>query len=486
MARKAKEKQYERKRRKCTFTLSDQAREFLKKNVTNASRFIERLLEDAEKGIKGAYVTVSPIGESRWGGSNPRPADYESAASNKFDLESERKNGEKLDRNKPIVFEFVKDGKTVKMTSKARKLSEGRYYFDLESILYYAEVVKKDLRPRTRAGTRTAIYQLLYNGEKVVKAGGRFDGDPVTKLSAEIDYNAVLRFNDYANTVGANTTLTYGKAFLKHFGAMWDDSTLKSWSESLTYRAKKKKRAFATTGSKAAIEEKDILEDIRRYYDAIIAPPQTVQEHQGKAGFYRNLVTLLFGITTGIRSEEQNRVEWSDIEDAEKDYEITFEDGAKAIKPKHAFILTADKTKTNIDRIIPIHPDIEPYLKLLKEVYPRKPFDTPNYLNKRKEVSGTLQVRQFRNFASKYFNDYGFDEYRRIAIMGHDEGKLSEEAKRIADTKGVSALYRVYGTQEIVAHYRETLGRNFSPIPDFVDLDKIRYQLTTSYKEQKK
>lgn len=80
MGRKAKEKQYERKRRKCTFTLSDQAREFLKKNVTNASRFIERLLEDAEKGIKGAYVTVSPIGESRWGGSNPRPADYESAA----------------------------------------------------------------------------------------------------------------------------------------------------------------------------------------------------------------------------------------------------------------------------------------------------------------------------------------------------------------------------------------------------------------------
>ncbi len=62
MARQKKEKQYERKRRKYTFTLSDQAHEFLKNNVTNASRFVERLIEEAEKGIRGAYVTVSPIG----------------------------------------------------------------------------------------------------------------------------------------------------------------------------------------------------------------------------------------------------------------------------------------------------------------------------------------------------------------------------------------------------------------------------------------
>jgi hypothetical protein len=399
-------------------------------------------------------------------------------------LESRGKNGEKIDRDKPIVFEFIKDGKTVRKTSTARKLADGRYYFDLESILYYAEVVKKDLRPHTRNGTRTALYQLLYNGENVVKVGGRFDGDPVTKLSAEIDYNAALRFNDYANTVGANTTLTYGKAFLKHFGTMWNDSTLKSWSESLSYRAKKKKRAFATIGSKAAIEEKDILDDLRKYYDAIIAPPKTVQEHQGKAGIFRNMVTLLFGITTGIRSEEQHRVEWKDIHDSEKEYEITFEDGEKAKKPKHAFILTADKTKTHIDRIIPIHPDIRPYLMLLEKAYPKKPFDTSNYLNKRKEINASLQVRQFRNFASKYFNDYGFDEYRRIAIMGHDEGKLSEEAKRIANTKGVSALYRVYGPPDIVTHYMKTVGKQFAPIPSFVDFEKIQYQLSTPYKEQ--
>jgi hypothetical protein len=121
---------------------------------------------------------------------------------------------------------------------------------------------------------------------------------------------------------------------------------------------------------------------------------------------------------------------------------------------------------------------------LLEEVTPNKPFDTPNYLLKRKAVGAKLQVRQFRNFASKYFSDYGFDEFRRIAIMGHDEGKLSEEAKRIAASEGVSKLYRVYGPPDIVKHYMKTVGEKFSPVPDFVDFTKIRYRLTTPYREQ--
>ncbi len=62
MPRASKEKKYERKRRKCTFTLSDQARNFLANNVTNASRFIDELIKGAEKGIQPAIVTVSPIG----------------------------------------------------------------------------------------------------------------------------------------------------------------------------------------------------------------------------------------------------------------------------------------------------------------------------------------------------------------------------------------------------------------------------------------
>ena len=44
----AKEKHYERKRKKYTFTLPDEAAEFLHGSVTNAPRFIESLILSAK------------------------------------------------------------------------------------------------------------------------------------------------------------------------------------------------------------------------------------------------------------------------------------------------------------------------------------------------------------------------------------------------------------------------------------------------------
>ncbi len=57
----ANEKKYERKRRRLNITLSDQAHEFLKNRVTNASKFIEQLIISAEQGIQATIVTLSPI-----------------------------------------------------------------------------------------------------------------------------------------------------------------------------------------------------------------------------------------------------------------------------------------------------------------------------------------------------------------------------------------------------------------------------------------
>ena len=73
MPRPSKEKKYERKRRKCTFTLSDQSRNFLANNVTNASRFVDELIKGAEKGIQSAIVAVSPKNEWARRDSNSRP-----------------------------------------------------------------------------------------------------------------------------------------------------------------------------------------------------------------------------------------------------------------------------------------------------------------------------------------------------------------------------------------------------------------------------
>ena len=78
-----KEKKSRQNRITRHITLSQASDNFLKKQVTNASRFIDRLLEEAEKGIGGAYITIAPIeGQKQWArrGLNPRPLGYEPSA----------------------------------------------------------------------------------------------------------------------------------------------------------------------------------------------------------------------------------------------------------------------------------------------------------------------------------------------------------------------------------------------------------------------
>ncbi len=70
-----KEKNYERKRKKYTFTLSDEAAEFLHESVTNASRFIESQILNTKSGMSPVLFTISqnPV-QNRWAcpGSNRR------------------------------------------------------------------------------------------------------------------------------------------------------------------------------------------------------------------------------------------------------------------------------------------------------------------------------------------------------------------------------------------------------------------------------
>ncbi|AEA47834.1 hypothetical protein [Archaeoglobus veneficus] len=47
-----------------------------------------------------------------------------------------------------------------------------------------------------------------------------------------------------------------------------------------------------------------------------------------------------------------------------------------------------------------------------------------------------LNMDQLRNFAAKYWPDYGIDDLRRIAIVGHDETELKkvlEESRRLKE-----------------------------------------------------
>jgi hypothetical protein len=54
-----KEDSYGRKRKRCTFTLSEEAIDFLHESVTNASRFIDRLVLSAQSKIEPVLITIS-------------------------------------------------------------------------------------------------------------------------------------------------------------------------------------------------------------------------------------------------------------------------------------------------------------------------------------------------------------------------------------------------------------------------------------------
>ncbi len=55
MSRKKKGKQYERKRKRYKFTLSDEAHEFLQESVMNAPRFVESLIINAKTGLSRLF-----------------------------------------------------------------------------------------------------------------------------------------------------------------------------------------------------------------------------------------------------------------------------------------------------------------------------------------------------------------------------------------------------------------------------------------------
>ena len=54
-----KEEIYRRNRKRCTFTLSEEAIKFLHESVTNASRFIDRLVLSAQSKIEPVLITIS-------------------------------------------------------------------------------------------------------------------------------------------------------------------------------------------------------------------------------------------------------------------------------------------------------------------------------------------------------------------------------------------------------------------------------------------
>ncbi|HDS64194.1 MAG TPA: hypothetical protein ENN52_08805 [Methanofollis liminatans] len=258
----------------------------------------------------------------------------------------------------------------------------------------------------------------------------------------------------------------YIRTILLYFSKKRADNLLRDWAESIKQSPNTTKRLFAVEGEKASVTFDDVKADIQTYYNHILRDDLGKGVSSKKPAF-RNLVNLLFGITTGARVEEMNRLTWKELDQGLKE---------------GSFIIPAAYTKTNAERVIPIHPAIKPYLEILEVVYPDSPFSIEKFRDIRRDREAILHLNQTRNFAVKYWRKYGIDEKIRIAIMGHDEGAIKKEIEQEEVKTGISEVYRKYGPKEIADHYQETVGAKFKPIPKGIDLKKIRESLKSFIK----
>jgi integrase len=300
----------------------------------------------------------------------------------------------------------------------------------------------------------------------------------IEEITSRITYDTITAYNRDQNTKKSGTALGYVRTMLDYFAKKRNDPLLSAWSKSLKYSSPGTKRLFAVPGEKAAIVKDEVRADILTYYRHIIR--DDIQDTlASKKPAFRNLVALLFGITTGARVEEMSRLTWEEIDQ-----------GIAA----GWFVIPAPSTKTNTERAIPIHPAIKPYLQFLKLIYPDKPFHSAMYRNTRKDRNAILHLNQARNYAVKYWREYGIDEKIRIAIMGHDEGvikkeieKEEEEMKEMEEIKtAMGKVYGKYTPHEIANHYHSTVGKGFKPIPKEVSIKKIRENLKPFFKTPKK
>jgi integrase len=453
MARKGKETQYERKRKRLNITVSEEAHEFLQESVTNASRFIESLIMSSKNKIQPVIMTVSRIGDGP-GGIRTHGHPVMSRAHH---------SGEEFEEEESRTA--IQEEKNSSGNIHGKDTNGERFYvFNLNDIETFISESLSHAREKTTNENRTAVKQFLGFGEIIKKkTNGPHKNAKITELEAKITFSSVRAYNNHMNTLKKSSYVGYVRSFLTFFGKKKGDRTLQDWAESISQTLNEEKALFAEEGEKASITWDEVAADLIAYYSVVIDPAIPKSNQKKRASAFRTMATLLFGITSGMRPEEMNRLDWNEIN--------------KESLSKGFFIIPAEKTKTNAKRAIPIHPAVMPYLEILTRLFDNKPFDIHNYRKYRARDGGTLNIGQARNFAAKYWRKYGIDEKIRIAIMGHDEGEILKEIRDEVKSTVTDTHYRKYGVEEIVKHYQETVGAKFHPIPKGIDLQKIERSL---------
>ncbi len=373
------------------------------------------------------------------------------------------------DPGEGITFTIDRGNGKETFTTYARKIHDtpARYFFDYAACLYVGFITRSEKSQKYKSDLTNTAANLLSMGKIIkVKKDAR---QRYSALDVEIDYDTIQAYQDKHGRSGSSARINTAKQFLKYWSTRWSDPTLNTWIGGMKWNPEDEKRAFTLEGEKADIDKEDVIHDMQAFLK-FIKDPKT--QYVSKKTGIRALITLLFGISTGMRPEEINRVSYSELFGYKEDKTIMYGKGTVTI-PKGSNLLKAEKAKTSVDRIIPIHPKIRPYLELLKTLDPSQPFKVNEYSTPKKNAGSSLQVRQFRNFAVKYWRDYGHEEIKRILIMGHDE-KIGQKEIAGEISKGMGGVYGKFSPKEITDHYLKTVGKNFDPTFGIIDIKDLK------------
>ncbi|GEM_PF-2108757 len=197
-------------------------------------------------------------------------------------------------------------------------------------------------------------------------------------------------------------------------------------------RKKRVKKTYADEGSIFDVSLEDIHQHIRKI----------AESNLNMVSKLRAIVASALSASTGLRPEELTKLERKDI-DLNKDY----------------FILPSTKSKTHIERVIPLHPQVKELLKIYLNVCDNEELFSYGALRYAfEQADAPLRLKQFRKFFAIHSAKIRFPEVYRIAIAGHDTEEL-EKALGTLTLKITEEFYRKFTPDCIAEEYMKYWGK---------------------------
>ena len=338
----------------------------------------------------------------------------------------------------------------------------------------------------TGKGILQALKQFLGFGDIIsesLKGSGK--NAEIIERTAKITYKSVRAYNSAINRTKGKTNVGYVKRFLEYISRTTGDHQVKEWADSLKYQYSEvsERTLYSKPGEKGYVTVTDAIDDLKTYYHGILTGTQQPE----RIGGYRQLVTAMWGLSTGMRPIETAKVEWEHLKTAvEQGY----------------FEAPAIMTKTGEGRVIPLHPQVKPYIELLikaGEDNPRllpQPFNNEKFRKGRTKYGANLVLAQYRNLPVMEWRNHGIDPTVRLAIMGHDQhlvldalrssglSKVEQEKVKAEELEASGEMTQTYGKLQpagIASEYQKTVGK-WKFIPKEISIK----QITPLLEKQKK